>query len=124
MALAPFHGRSERLVRQELSAHFTLIALTRLCANHSERGFQAAPDGHGRPAILANCKNGLNALARQLEELLLHHASLLARTVQRIVEDISCCRQRRRPGRSVPRISRKPVGKWRNRKSATPATPA
>ena len=42
-----FHGRSERLVKQELYAHFTLIALTRLFASQCEKGFRAAPDGHG-----------------------------------------------------------------------------
>ena len=31
-----FHGRSERGVRQELFAHFVLIALTRLFSNHGE----------------------------------------------------------------------------------------
>ena len=57
----PFHGQSERLVKQELLAHCTLIALTRLFASRSEEDF---PEGHGRPAVGANFNNSLRAVAR------------------------------------------------------------
>ena len=119
-----FHGRSERLVKQELYAHFTLIALTRLFASQCEKGFRAAPDGHGRPAWQANFQNSLRTVARHLEGLFLQHATALQASVQRILEGVARCRQRRRPGRSYPRRSRKPAGKWRNPKATDPADPA
>ena len=37
-----FHGQSERLVRQELSAHFSLVAMTRLFTNQSAAAFRSA----------------------------------------------------------------------------------
>ncbi len=36
MEIEDFHGQSERGVKQELYACFTLIAMTRLFANHGE----------------------------------------------------------------------------------------
>ncbi len=119
-----FHGRSERLVQQELYANFTLIALTRLFANHCEQGLRAAPDGHGRPARQAHFQNSLRTVARQLEALFLQHASVLSESVQRVVEGIAAGWQRRRPGRSFPRVSRKPASKWRNRKATATASSA
>ena len=40
LAVEYFHSRSERGVKQELFAHFTLIAMTRLFTNHTEGGFR------------------------------------------------------------------------------------
>ncbi len=124
LTVEQFHGQSERLVKQELYAHCTLIALTRMFASHSEEQFRAAPDGHSRPALQANFQNSLRTVARHLEGLFLVHATTLASTVQRILEGIAACRQRRRPGRSCPRRSRKPASKWRNRKPTEAASPA
>jgi len=45
LVVEQFRGRSERLVRQELYALFTLAALSRLFANHSE---ECLPGGPGR----------------------------------------------------------------------------
>ena len=124
LTVEQFHGRSERLVKQELYAHFTLIALTRLFASQCEKGFRDAPDGHGRPAWQANFQNSLCTVARHLEGLFLQHATALQASVQRILEGVARCRQRRRPGRSYPRRSRKPASKWRNPKATDPADPA
>ena len=49
LVVEQFRGRSERLVRQELYAHFTLAALSRLFANHSEGGLPGGP-GRARSA--------------------------------------------------------------------------
>ena len=48
-AVEEFHGRRERAVKQEVYAHCTLIAMTRLFTNHSEAGLRAAP---GEPMAL------------------------------------------------------------------------
>ena len=119
-----FRGRSERLVRQELYAHFTLAALSRLFANHSEEAFREGPDGPGRPAVLANFRHTLHTVGRHLEGLFLKRAKELGDALQRILDGIGASRQRRRPGRSYPRRSRKPETKWRNRKAAGTASPA
>ena len=50
LTVEQFHGQSELLVQQELSAHFSLIAMTRLFTNHSEGGYRSDP---GKPALEA-----------------------------------------------------------------------
>ena len=124
LVVEQFRGRSERLVRQELYAHFTLAALSRLFANHSEEAFREGPDGHGRPAVLANFRHTLHTVGRHLEGLFLKRAKAVGDALQRILDGIGASRQRRRPGRSYPRRSRKPETKWRNRKAAGTASPA
>ena len=69
--LEQFRGRSERLVRQELYAHCTLIALTRLFANRSDQHALAEPDGHGRPAQRANFSRAPRTAARHVEGMFL-----------------------------------------------------
>ena len=110
-----FHGQSERLVRQELSAHFSLLAMTRLCTNQSQAGFRSEA---GKQPQQANFRNGLRTVGRPLEGLLLTYATTLSETVSTILASIARCRQRKRPNRSYPRVSHKPVNKWRSRKSA------
>ena len=73
-----FHGQSERLVRQELSAHFSLIAMTRLFTNQSEAAF---PTAAGKEPLQANFRNGLRTVGRHLEGLFLAYAATLSETV-------------------------------------------
>ena len=115
LSVEDFHGQSERAVKQELFAHFILITLTRLFANQSEDWMNRGRQGGPKPAMAANFKNSLATVARNIEVLLLQHATALSETVTRIVEGITACRQRLRPNRSYPRRSRKPVGKWSRR---------
>ena len=100
LAVEPFHGHSERLVRQELCAHFRLLAMTRLFAKHSEGGFRSAP---GKPALQANFRTALGTVGRHLEGLFLLYADTLGKTVSQILDRIGGCRQRRRPDRFHPR---------------------
>lgn len=103
LRLEQFRGRSERLVRQELQAHCTLIALTRLFAHLGEEAARARPPGTAG-------------------ELPAQPAQLLGKTLQRILDRIGRSRPRWRPGRAYARRSRQPARKWRNRKAtATPA---
>ena len=122
-----FHGRSERGVRQELFAHFVLIALTRLFSNHGEGllGGRGEPRGatHGAQ-MRVNFKNSLLTVARHLEGLFLRHAAMLGETLGHIVGAIVSCRQKTRPNRSYPRRSRKPIGKWKPEKPARAAASA
>ena len=63
-------------------------------------------------------------VGRHLEGLFLHYAATLDATLREILDSIAPCRQRRRPNRSYPRVSRKPASKWRSRKPTPAATPA
>ena len=124
LVVEQFRGRSERLERQDLYALFTLAALSRLFANHSEEAFREDLDAHGRPAVLANFRHTLHSQGRHLEGLILEQAKAVGDALQRILDGIGASSQRRRPGRSYPRRSRKPETKWRNRKAAGTASPA
>ena len=121
LTVEEFHGQTERTVQQELFAHFSLIALARLFTNRSEESFRADP---GKPAMQANFKSSLRTVARHLEGLFLEHAAMLGKTVERILAGIAACRQRQRPNRSFPRLSRKPASKWRSSKATATATTA
>lgn len=121
MKVEDFHAQSERGVKQELFAHFNLITLTRLFANHSESGFQAHVKKEGH-AMKANFKNCLMTVARNIEALLLQQTHLLTETMNTIIASISRCRQKLRPNRSFARCSRKPVGKWKAPKPAKTTT--
>ncbi len=123
MEVEDFHGQSERGVKQELYACFTLITMTRLFANHGEDPLNGRLPNDGKPLMQTNFKHGLAAVAANIESLLLQQASALRETVARIVGEIVRCRQRLRPGRSYERRSRKPIGKWQRRRGApAPAT--
>ena len=73
-----FHSRSERGVKQELFAHFTLIAMTRLFTNHTEGGFRSEA---GKPPMQANFQNAMRTMARNVAGLLLQYSTTLCQTV-------------------------------------------
>ena len=110
-----FHGRSERLVKQELFAHFNLIAMTRLLANRDAALCGTARPQDGRAVPQANFKHSLAALAQHLEGLLLRHSAYVSETLERICEWVGTGRRKRRPDRSYPRRSLRPASKWDRR---------
>ena len=112
-----FHGKSERGVKQELFAHFVLITMTRIFSNHTETGFNQKTSDP-KQKILANFKNSLITVARNIEALFLQHANVVKKTVNRIINAISSCKQKQRPNRSYDRRSRKPINKWYPEKGA------
>ena len=114
-------------MRQELFAHFVLIALTRLFSNHGEGllGGRREPRGVTDGAQMrVNFKNSLLTVARHLEGLFLRHAAMLGETLGHIVGAIVSCRHKTRPNRSYPWRSRKPIGKWKPEKPARAAASA
>ena len=119
-----FHGQSERGVKQELFAHFVLITLNRIFANHAEddiNGHHEALSDEGvatpQPLFRINVKNALVTMARNLELLFLQQAKWVAQTINTMIDAISFCKQKERPGRKYDRVSKKPVKKWRPSKS-------
>ena len=114
IAVDEFHGRTERGVRQELYAHFNLVAMTRLLSNRGD-GLLEELRGEGKEPLRANFGNALAVVAANLEELVLARTAALAEAVSRVAERILAVRSRLRPGRSHPRVSKKPRSKWTRR---------
>ena len=71
-----FRGRSEQTIKQELYAHFTLIAMARLFASHSERQFEPLDGEASRAPLRVNFNQSLDAVERELEGLLLQAPQL------------------------------------------------
>jgi hypothetical protein len=107
-----FHARTERGVKQELFAHFALLTLNRILANHTEAGLNA--DREDAPCFQVNIKNALVTMARHLEELFLRHTRHTCEALNTLVNALGFCRQKTRPDRKYPRVSMKPTGKWRS----------
>jgi len=119
-----FHAQSERGVKQELFAHFVLITLNRIFANHAEDEINARDESladeriaPSQPLFRINIKNALVTMARNLESLFLQQAQWITQTLNHMIDAISFCKQKERPGRKHERVSRKPVKKWRPSKS-------
>ena len=107
-----FHARTELGVRQELAAHFTIIALTRSFGNLAEDAISACVADQADMRI--NFKNALATVARQFEALMLGHAQRVGEAVSVILKGISECVSKARPGRAYPRISKRPDDRFRN----------
>lgn len=106
-----FHSKTEHGVRQELFAHFTVLAMARSFGNEIEDGLNA--DGND-PQRRTNYKNALSTLSRNFETLMLGHVSLVSETLAQMVDGISRCVSRVRPGRSYERVSKRPDDRFRN----------
>ena len=116
-AVEEFHGQTERGVRQELYAHFNLIAMTRLLSNRGD-GLLEDLCKEDEKRQTTNFRNALAMMAANLEELVLARAAALARIVAWMEERILAVRSRLRPGRSYPRQSMQPRDKWSERARA------
>lgn len=92
-----FHAKSERGVRQELYAAFTLITLARLFANRRDHDLNHNPDDDDLPAMRTNVKNGPRLVGREIEAMLLRQSEMVAQSVKRIMTGLSQCIQRERP---------------------------
>ena len=112
-----FHGQSERLVKQELYAHFNLIAMGRLFTNRDASLYPAASPAAGQPVPQANFKHSLAALGQHLEGLLMRHSAYVQETLERICAWVGTGRRKPRPNRSYPRRSLQPAPKWSRRKT-------
>ena len=106
-----FHSKTEHGVRQELFAHFTVLAMARSFGSQIEAELNAGGDD---PVRRTNYKNALATLSRNFEALMLGHVSLVADTLAQMVSGISRCVSRVRPGRSYERVSKRPDDRFRN----------
>ena len=106
--LTGFHAKSERGVKQELYAAFTLIALSRIFTNRCEDDVNR----HGDPAIRTNGRNSMRLIGKEIETLFLMQGALVRESVARIMTGLSRCLQKVRPGRAYERVSKQPRNKW------------
>ena len=106
-----FHGRSEETVKQEVYAHCTLVALSRLCASRCAEQPAAGAAAPGPPPQRADCNHALAAVAREMEGLLLNQAALLNETLDRMLAHVARSPLRGQPGRTCERRSLRPRGK-------------
>ena len=135
-----FHAKSERGVKQEIFAHFSLVTMNRIFANRSDADLNESndssnpsvnPTDHEQPSttehtckIKTNLKNCIHVFTRSIEELLLLHTRIDT-AVERAYHFIIRRNQKERPGRSYARKSMRPGTKWypRKKKKALEATP-
>ena len=112
-----FHAKSERGVRQELYAAFTLVTLTRQFVNRCDNDLNTA-DSKDLPAMRANFKNGLRLVGPEIEAIFQRQSEMVNRSVRRIMTGLSRCIHREGPGRSYRQESRQPRSKWLRRSIA------
>ena len=105
-------------MKQEVYAHFTLVALSRLFATECERELAAVAAQPGRPPQRANFNHSLGTVARELEGLFLNHAALLRETLDRVLAHVA----RSGSGRTAPTRAG-PSGHPRNGGIASQPTP-
>ncbi len=120
LEIEQFHAKSERGVKQELYAHFVLLALSRSFGNQLEDDLNAGV-AVDQPKMRANFKNVLVTVARNFEALMLGNWQLASSAVSNILHSIGNCLQKERPGRSYPRISKRPDERFRNANRRTGA---
>jgi len=100
-----FHGKTEQGVKQELYAHFVLITITRMLGETAEKKTRGK----------INFKNCINVIRQALEELIfLKTKRFIKKCMRWILESMGRIYQKARPGRSYPRISKKPLKRWKS----------
>jgi len=123
-----FHAKSERGVKQEIFAHFALITMNRIFANHADADLNQSNNSINPvvnttdreyfslnsqlPKIKTNFKNCIHVFTRSIEELLLLQTKINT-AVERAYYYIIGRNQKERPGRSYARKSMRPESKWR-----------
>lgn len=120
-----FHAKSETGVKQELFAHFVLITMTRIFANHADCDLNRGtltdepaagpnPNSHGSPNghHTVNFKHCVHVIQRSFEELVLLEGKMRV-TIQKAFDSIFRQHAKTRPNRSYPRVSHKTGSRWR-----------
>jgi hypothetical protein len=115
-----FHARSERGIRQELFAHYALITLGRIIANHSDESFftgnKNTSSSKVRPLhslFKSNFKNCLATLSRFLEITIFKTGAEFEKCTLKLIDTVARLKQKTRPGRKYERKSMKPESRWR-----------
>ena len=112
-----FHAKTERGVKQELFAHFVLITMNRIFANHADDSLNRSQQTSATSQPLkTNFKSCVRVFTRHIEALLLLHQNVKT-VVQEAFRHIVGRYQKFRPRRSFPRVSFKPASKWRPSKN-------
>jgi hypothetical protein len=118
-----FHGKTERGVKQEIFAHFTLITMNRIFSNEATenlskifKGKHDVSENESASSVRVNFKNCLTTFARRIEEVFLLPAIHVNNVVKEMLNSVTRYYQKLRSSRSYARKSMKPVNKWRSKK--------
>ena len=111
--LRVFRGQSADSVPEDLRAVFRLMARTWLPAIHCEAARLSAA---GKPPPRPHFNHSLRTVSPSVEWLLPQQSAALTTTVESILHGMDGCRQRERPNRSYPRVTRRPDDRWRSSK--------
>jgi hypothetical protein len=119
-----FHAKTSRGVKQELYSHILLINLSRFFEfeaqnlippvdKNSNDKYQSN-NQYMNPINLINInfKNCIDVVSRNLGNFILGTINVLSTLVDKMIKSIARIRQKIRPNRHYPRVSRKPASKW------------
>lgn len=121
-----FHAKSERGVKQEIFAHFSLVTMNRIFANQADIDLNQSDNPTGSTSIInsekpssdgqmvrlkTNFKNCIHFFNKSMEGLIMLHANIKS-TVKRAFHYIVKRYSKERPGRSYPRKSMRPTTKF------------
>jgi hypothetical protein len=144
--LEDFHAKTDRGVKQEIFAHFTLVTMNRIFANQADTDLNLTNSSvdqarnallSGQPSsnqqlsrVKTNFKNCIHVFARCMEELLFLHSKMKT-AIEHAFIFVKGRHQRERPGRTYQRKSLRPVTKWhaprrrkkKNKKITNPLPP-
>lgn len=107
MNLENFHSKTQRGVKQEIYAHFILINIARFFEFYSSKNTLFNNN------YKFNFKNSLETIKIYIEELLFSKIKILLKKIPLIIYSIARVKQKKRPNRKYPRISRQPINKWK-----------
>lgn len=114
-----FHSKSERGVKQEIYGAFLLVTMARMFSNKANELLSPAKTSQSEKSTAnekpqrTNFKHALTCLADNLEALFIRGSTVIKATLRELINQMTCVRQRIRPGRKYERKSMLPVNKWR-----------
>jgi hypothetical protein len=130
IGIEDFHSHSERGVLQECYAHLLMVNIARIFENEANKHL---PDLSKNKSITIklqdnywkdfcgefarekiNFKNCLLVLGRSLVKLVYSINLIASHWLDNLIQGMSGIRQKIRRGRHEPRVSRRPLRKWRS----------
>lgn len=102
------HAKTERGIKQEIYAHFVLINIARFIEMESNKN-----QGIKMNMKKTNFKGCVVAINSYINELMFKGYSYIIKIIKKILTFISKMKYKVRPNRCFPRVSHKPVKRWR-----------
>jgi len=110
-----FHAKSLRGIKQEISASFVLVTLTRLFSNQIDSTLSEQTTKIEKHPFKVNFKNALAVVMRSIEHLIIETSNKVRETLQGVLQTISRQKQKIRPMRQQERITKRSEKKSYNK---------